>query len=141
MVCSPNNFAYAEPLGEGMMRISALANYNRWAALGPEEYAQAKQDWYGRLADSAARFVPDFRPSVIETDVFTPRTIQRFTGHVGGVHLRLGPQTTRRHDPPEKPLYLRQRPRVGRHRRHDPQRHQHRQPASVEVMANGSISL
>lgn len=84
MVCSPNNFAYAEPLDEGILRISALANYDRWAALGPEEYAQAKRDWYERLAASAARFVPDFRPAVVETDVFTPRTIQRFTGHAGG---------------------------------------------------------
>ena len=30
------------------------------------------------------RFVPDFRPAVVETDVFTPQTIQRFTGHAEG---------------------------------------------------------
>jgi phytoene dehydrogenase-like protein len=83
-ICSPNNFAYAEPLGEGVMRISALANYDRWKALDPEAYRAAKLDWYDRLATSASRFVPDFRPSVVETDMFTPLTIHRFTGHADG---------------------------------------------------------
>jgi phytoene dehydrogenase-like protein len=83
-VCSPNNFAYPEPLDEGIMRITALANYERWATLEPDAYRQAKRDWYDRLVASAVRFVPDFRPAVVETDVFTPRTIQRFTGHAEG---------------------------------------------------------
>jgi phytoene dehydrogenase-like protein len=30
------------------------------------------------------RFVPDFRSAVIETDMFTPTTIRRFTGHDNG---------------------------------------------------------
>ncbi len=30
------------------------------------------------------RFVPDFRSCVIETDMFTPTTIRRFTGHENG---------------------------------------------------------
>ena len=84
MVCSPNNFAYAQPLSEGVMRVSALANYDRWAALDSEAYQEAKRQWYDRLAESAARFVPDFRGAVIETDVFTPLTIHRFTGHADG---------------------------------------------------------
>jgi phytoene dehydrogenase-like protein len=28
--------------------------------------------------------VPDFRSAVIDTDMFTPTTIRRFTGHVNG---------------------------------------------------------
>ncbi len=83
-ICSPNNFAYAEPLDEGVLRISALANYDRWASLDPAAYGEAKRIWYDRLVESAARFVPDFRQAVVETDVFTPRTIQRFTGHAEG---------------------------------------------------------
>jgi phytoene dehydrogenase-like protein len=66
------------------MRISALANFERWAALDKDAYQQAKRDWYDRLSASAVRFVPDFRASVIETDLFTPLTIQRFTGHAAG---------------------------------------------------------
>jgi len=33
---------------------------------------------------SAVRFVPDFRNQVIDTDMFTPLTIRRFTGHENG---------------------------------------------------------
>lgn len=83
-ICSPNNFAYAEPMVEGMMRISALANYDRWKSLDADAYKAAKREWYDRLAVSASRFVPDFRPAVIETDMFTPLTIHRYTGHAGG---------------------------------------------------------
>jgi len=84
IVCSPNNFAYAEPLAEGMMRVCMLANYDRWAALDAEAYRLAKLRWYDRMTASAVRFVPDFRGSVIDTDMFTPLTIRRFTGHVNG---------------------------------------------------------
>jgi phytoene dehydrogenase-like protein len=28
--------------------------------------------------------VPDFRPAVVATDMFTPTTIRRYTGHVNG---------------------------------------------------------
>ncbi len=83
-ICSPNNFAYAEPLREGVMRISALANYDRWAALDAEAYHLAKLGCYDAMAAAAVRFVPDFRSAVIDTDLITPLTIHRFTGHVNG---------------------------------------------------------
>jgi phytoene dehydrogenase-like protein len=83
-ICAPNNFAYGEPMSENLLRISALANYDRWAELDPEDYRQAKHREYDRLAAAAVRFVPEFRPAVIATDVFTPLTIRRFTGHEGG---------------------------------------------------------
>ncbi len=84
LVCSPNNFVYSEPPGEGMVRVSALANYRRWAALSPEEYQRQKRLWYDRLAEAAVRYVPDFRSRVVDTDMFTPTTIRRFTGHDNG---------------------------------------------------------
>jgi phytoene dehydrogenase-like protein len=83
-ICSPNNFAYSEPLAEGSMRISALANYDRWAALDPDAYRLAKLRCYDQMVAAAVRFVPDFRGAVIETDLFTPLTIHRFTGHAAG---------------------------------------------------------
>lgn len=84
VVCSPNNFLYPEPLSEGQIRISALANYQRWAELEAEGYRQAKLHWYRRLVESAVRFVPDFRHAVVHTEIFTPLTIRRFTGHDDG---------------------------------------------------------
>jgi len=106
VICSPNNFDYDvwpdtqlccpeyrsgqqscwhdEPLGEGMIRITALANHDRWASLDESRYRIEKLRWYDRTLASAVRFVPDFRNHVIDTDMFTPLTIRRFTGHENG---------------------------------------------------------
>lgn len=84
VVCSPNNFAYTEPLEENMIRITALANYDLWRKLSPEEYRRQKLLWYERTLESAARFIPDFRRHVIDVDMFTPLTIQRYTGRERG---------------------------------------------------------
>jgi phytoene dehydrogenase-like protein len=84
VICSPNNFVYDEPLAEGMIRMTALANYDRWTGLDESEYQLAKLRCYDRMVASAVRFVPDFRSAVIDTDVFTPKTITRFTGRQKG---------------------------------------------------------
>jgi phytoene dehydrogenase-like protein len=84
VICCPNNFDYAQPLGEGVVRITALANFDRWKNLPEAEYQAAKAIWYQRMVESAVQFVPDFRPRVVASDTFTPMTIKRFTGHENG---------------------------------------------------------
>lgn len=84
IICSPNNFDYSRPLEDGRMRITALAEPDYWLNLPEDEYQQVKMEWNDRIIESALRHIPDFRAHVIDTDVFTPRTIQRFTGHVNG---------------------------------------------------------
>lgn len=84
VICSPNNFAYDRPPEEGLLRVTCLANYDRWQALAPEAYQLEKLRWFDRIAAAAARYVPDVRGQVIETDMFTPTTVRRFTGHVNG---------------------------------------------------------
>jgi phytoene dehydrogenase-like protein len=86
VICSPNNFRYAEgeELDEGAIRITALANFDRWVSLDEEQYRLEKLRWYDRIAASAVRFMPEFRGRVIDTDMFTPKTIRRFTWHENG---------------------------------------------------------
>ncbi len=86
IICSPNNFRYPDNrlLEEGFVRITALANPDYWMRLPDEEYYPAKEEWTARMAAAAVRHIPDFRPHVIDTDVFTPRTIVKFTGHRQG---------------------------------------------------------
>ena len=88
VICSPNNFAYEDSSdGEkncGTMRITALANFDHWQGLAEHEYRLEKLRWYDRITDSAVRFVPDYRSRVLDTDMFTPTTIVRFTGHDNG---------------------------------------------------------
>ncbi|MEW4489783.1 NAD(P)/FAD-dependent oxidoreductase [Thalassoglobus sp. JC818] len=86
IICSPNNFAYedGQQLEDGFIRMTALANPDYWCSVGDEEYVTAKKEWADRMVDSAMAHIPDFRDHVVDVDIFTPRTIKRFTGHVRG---------------------------------------------------------
>lgn len=84
IICSPNNFAYERPLDEGLVRMTALANKDYWIDLPADRYHDEKQSWGDRIAAAAIGHIPDFRPHVVDTDAFTPRTIRHYTGHVHG---------------------------------------------------------
>ncbi|MEX0824890.1 MAG: NAD(P)/FAD-dependent oxidoreductase [Pirellulaceae bacterium] len=87
VVCSPNNYRYDPEDGmlpDGVVRITTLANYDRWCALPEQQYGAQKVEQYDAAVESAVRFMPDFRRHVIATDVFTPKTIRRFTWHEHG---------------------------------------------------------
>jgi phytoene dehydrogenase-like protein len=84
VICCPNNFQYDQPLGEGLVRVTALANYDRWKSLPADEYQAAKRRWYEQMTASAVRYIGDFRERVIASDTFTPTTIRRYTGHENG---------------------------------------------------------
>jgi phytoene dehydrogenase-like protein len=89
VVCSPNNYLYDNDdvdkvLPDGVLRITSIANYDKWHSLEDEAYQRAKLEWYDRSAAKAVQFVPDFRSHVIDTDFFTPNTIRRFTWHDNG---------------------------------------------------------
>jgi phytoene dehydrogenase-like protein len=90
VICFPNNFDYAGgQLAEGFFRVTCLANYEKWAALPDADYAAAKAHWLGEMQRSARRFLPPVNDSVladniIATDMFTPRTVRKFTGHLNG---------------------------------------------------------
>lgn len=91
VICFPNNYNYAEgaQLDEGFFRVTALANYGYWKGAPEEEYKARKDFWYGELQKSAGRFLPDFdldglKAHTLDTDMFTPRTVEKFTSHLGG---------------------------------------------------------
>jgi phytoene dehydrogenase-like protein len=84
VVCCPNNFQFESPLPEGMLRITNLANFDLWNGLTDQDYKAQKAAWLEATLKAVAIFVPDFRHSIVFTDVFTPKTIHSFTGHVNG---------------------------------------------------------
>ncbi len=87
VICSPNNYAYGEGyenLPEGIIRLTSIASYDRWNQLDEPHYQLEKMRWYDRSIESCVRFIPDFRPFVVDTDMFTPTTIRRFTWHDNG---------------------------------------------------------
>lgn len=86
IICSPNNFNYSDgqQLDEGYLRITALANPDYWMNLPAEEYQVEKEHWGQRILEAAAAHIPEIRGHIVDTDLFTPRTIRRFTGHANG---------------------------------------------------------
>lgn len=95
VVCIPNNYAWrdtARAPKEGILRVTCLANYSAWKALrasGEENYAQAKTLAYEKLLDVALTHLPavpaeTLRTRFVTKDMFTPLTVERFTGKLGG---------------------------------------------------------
>lgn len=92
VICIPNNFDFGadQQLPEGILRVTCLANYSGWANLPEEEYQTDKRRWFDVVQQSASRFLPpvtggvSLQGATLATDMFTPRTITKFTGHFGG---------------------------------------------------------
>ena len=91
VVCIPNNFEHgpAQRLPEGIVRATCLARYDRWAALPEETYRADKRRWYAEIQASVRRFMPAvadaaLAAATIGTDMFTPRTVAKFTGRLNG---------------------------------------------------------
>jgi len=84
VICCPNNFQFENPLPEGMIRITNLANFDLWDRLGEEEYKAQKAVCLEATLKEVVKFAPDFRDSIVFTDIFTPKTIYRFTGRING---------------------------------------------------------
>lgn len=84
VISSPNNFHASEPLEEGLLRVSVLANHARWKRLEGDEYQAAKRASSAEAAAAVQRHLPGWNEHVVFTDVFTPATIERFTSHAGG---------------------------------------------------------
>jgi len=84
VICCPNNFHFDRPLPEAMIRVTNMANFDLWNNLGEAEYKAQKAAWLETSLQEVVKFVPDFRDSIVYTDMFTPKTIYRFTGHLNG---------------------------------------------------------
>lgn len=84
VICCPDNYASKEPLPEGMLRLTLLARHDEWTALKEEAYTSAKDRIWAEAHGVAAPFAFDVRPHSVYVDGFTPRTIEKFTGHLGG---------------------------------------------------------
>ena len=90
VICLPNNFDFGDAqLPEGIFRVTCLANYDVWAPLDEREYQADKQRWFLEIQHAARRFLPKVENAILTenllaTDMFTPRTVKKFTGHLNG---------------------------------------------------------
>lgn len=91
VLCIPNNYDYGgRQLPEGILRMTALASYDDWMALDPAAYQAAKATGYAALQKRALEVLPPLPPTIdlsthtVAHDMFTPKTIEHYTSHLGG---------------------------------------------------------
>ncbi len=89
VICLPNNFEFGDrPLKEGLVRVTCLANHDAWCGFSEERYQAAKEEWFGRIQNSILPMMPkptrDHSGELVATDMFTPKTIKRFTRRARG---------------------------------------------------------
>jgi phytoene dehydrogenase-like protein len=84
VICCPNNFQFETPLPEPVLRVTNMANFDLWISLDKEEYRAQKAAWLETTLKEVVKFVPDIRDSIVYSDIFTPKTIYKYTGHLNG---------------------------------------------------------
>ena len=91
IICATDNFQYPQLSDTHFLRLSAIANYDYWANLEKTEYKKQKAIWQEKFIDAAMPYLPNYfreirsnKEEIIFDDMFTPKTIEHFTGHING---------------------------------------------------------
>ncbi|MDD0852348.1 NAD(P)/FAD-dependent oxidoreductase [Halobacteriovorax sp. GB3] len=83
VICFPNNFEI-DDYNEGWIRVTNMANFDKWKELEKPLYRQMKEEVFKDSVQITKNCLPNFDANILYKDVFSPTTIQRYTGHFGG---------------------------------------------------------
>ncbi len=87
VICFPNNFKNSNPetlLSEGWLRVTSMANFDLWKNLDRKTYLEEKENVAKINLELLQNVLPKFNGEYLFKDVFSPTTILRYTGHLGG---------------------------------------------------------
>ena len=86
VICTPANYNFTNesPPPESQIRVTLLADYNKWAELDSDTYEEMKKQTAAASLKTAADIMNLKAADTKFIDVFTPCTIKRFTGHLNG---------------------------------------------------------
>ncbi len=88
VICAPQNFQFAKDdiLPDKAIRITALANYDLWNSLSKEHYKLEKNQVIKQALTTVENLsdLKNLEKNSILLDSFTPKTIERYTGHLNG---------------------------------------------------------
>ena len=84
VVSMPTNYAGTPTDHEGLFRVTVLADHDRWVALDEEAYVAKKQEVSSAALGATTAFCTDVRPHEVFRDVFTPRTVHKYTAKRSG---------------------------------------------------------
>jgi phytoene dehydrogenase-like protein len=84
VICFPENFQDLPSGDEFQLRITHPANYEVWKSFTAEEYRAQKMFWAARSAEKVREIIGNYQENVLYQDVFTPITIENYTGKANG---------------------------------------------------------
>ena len=86
VICCPTNYKFLEEdtQQKKQIRITLLANYEKWSTLSDDDYKILKESLLSKSLIVAKEIIGTEIPKPIFTDSFSPLTIERFTGHFNG---------------------------------------------------------
>ena len=85
VLCVPGNFSGVhETEGVAVVRMSHLASYDYWKRLDKKDYRDEKERVMDRQQAILERTSAGFNAHVTRREMFTPLTLERYTGRVGG---------------------------------------------------------
>ena len=85
VLCVPGNFAGVhETDGVSVVRMSHLASYDYWKRLDKKDYRDEKERVMDCQQAILERTFAGFNSHVTRREMFTPLTLERYTGRVGG---------------------------------------------------------
>ncbi|MGA1875862.1 MAG: phytoene desaturase family protein [bacterium] len=84
VICCPNNYQSDESMARGIIRLTHQASYRLWAELDQEGYRRQKEACLKESQTVAERFIHGLSDTVSIQDMFTPMTIERYTGRMHG---------------------------------------------------------
>jgi phytoene dehydrogenase-like protein len=85
VVCIPENYQDDIPQTHTTLRTTHLANYDAWKSLSHTEYPIIKQHYLLQSRQKAFTVLGQLsKIKPIAKDIFTPLTVERYTGHING---------------------------------------------------------
>jgi phytoene dehydrogenase-like protein len=85
VVCIPENYQDDTPQTNTTLRTTHLANYDAWKSLSHAEYRTTKQHYLLQSRQKAFNILGQLlKIKPIAEDIFTPLTVERYTGHIKG---------------------------------------------------------
>jgi phytoene dehydrogenase-like protein len=87
VICFTDNFHPELQPEEYIVRVTNMANFELWNELlkeSKERYKSMKEEVSLSALAQVKEVIPDFNPTILFKDIFSPTTIVRYTSHAGG---------------------------------------------------------
>lgn len=82
--CVPDNYDLENREGEGTIRITYMANYEKWKQLDRKSYLAKKHEVFESAKNLIHQLIPNYNAEVLYHDVFSPTTVEKYTWHFNG---------------------------------------------------------